>query len=177
MTRMRKHIGFPKHLKNVWKRWSKCAKSSMAIVRLPADFKEFLQLLNSHQVEYLLVGGYAVGYHGYPRATADMDIWVALHPANARRLVTVLKEFGFDVPELSDDLFLKEDQVIRMGLPPVKIEIITTASGVQFDECYAERVVDEIDGVEVNLIDLEHLKINKKASGRHKDLNDLENLP
>jgi hypothetical protein len=115
--------------------------------------------------------------HGYPRATADMDIWVALHPVNAGKLVAVLKEFGFDVPELSDDLFLKEEQVIRMGLPPVKIEIVTTASGVQFDECYAERVVDEIDGVEVNLIDLEHLKVNKRASGRYKDLNDLENLP
>ncbi len=149
----------------------------MATVHLPPDFKEFLQLLNSHQVRYLLVGGYAVGYHGYPRATADMDIWIALHPTNAKSIVAVLKAFGFDLPGLSADLFLKEHQVIRMGVPPVKIEIITTISGVTFEECYAERVTDTLDGVEVNLINLKHLKANKKASGRHKDLNDLENLP
>jgi hypothetical protein len=149
----------------------------MATVRLPPDFKEFLQLLNSHQVEYLLIGGYAVGYHGYPRATADMDIWIAMHTKNAEKIVAVLREFGFDVPALSVDLFLKEGQIIRMGVPPVKIDIATTISGVDFEECYAERVVDVLDEVEVNLIGLKHLKINKKASGRHKDLNDLENLP
>jgi hypothetical protein len=125
----------------------------------------------------LLIGGYAVGYHGYPRATADMDVWIAIHPQNAEKIVAVLKEFGFDLPELSADLFLKEDQIIRMGVPPVKIEIATTISGVTFEECYTERVVDVLDGVQVNLIDLKHLKINKKASGSHKDLNDLENLP
>jgi hypothetical protein len=149
----------------------------MATIHLPPDFKEFLQLLNAYQVEYLLIGGYAVGYHGYPRATADMDIWIALHPTNARNVVAVLKAFGFDAPDLSADLFLKENQIIRMGVPPIKIKIITTISGVTFDECYAERVADILDGVEVNLISLKHLKVNKKASGRHKDLNDLENLP
>ena len=149
----------------------------MATVHLPPDFKDFLRLLNAHQVEYLLVGGYAVGYHGYPRATADMDIWVAISPKNADKLAVVLKAFGFDVPELSADLFLEENQIIRMGVPPVRIEIITTASGVTFEDCYAERVADELDGIEVNLISLEHLKINKRASGRHKDLNDLEHLP
>lgn len=149
----------------------------MATIRLPLDFQEFLQLLNAHHVEYLLIGGYAVGYYGYPRATADMDVWIAMHPHNAEKLVTVLKEFGFDLPELSADLFLKENQIIRMGVPPVKIDIATTISGVTFEECYAERVVDVLDGVAVNLIDLKHLKINKKASGRYKDLNDLENLP
>ena len=149
----------------------------MATIRLPPDFREFLQLLNSHQVEYLLIGGYAVGYHGYPRATADMDIWIAIHPQNAERVVAALKEFGFDVPELSVELFLKEDQIVRMGVPPVKIDIATTISGVTFDECYAERVVDILDGVEVNIISLKHLKTNKKASGRLRDLIDLENLP
>src|SRR3972149_7538003 len=149
----------------------------MATIHLPPDFKEFLQLLNAHHVEYLLIGGYAVGYHGYPRATADMDVWIAIHPHNAEKIVTVLKEFGFDLPELSADLFLTEHQIIRMGVPPVRIEITTTISGVTFEECYAERVVDVLDGVEVNLIDLKHLKINKKARGRPKRLNDLENLP
>lgn len=149
----------------------------MATVHLPPDFKDFLRLLNAHQVEYLLVGGYAVGYHGYPRAIADMDIWVAISPKNADRLVAVFKAFGFDVPELSADLFLKENQIICMGVPPVRIEIITTASGVTFEDCFAERVTDELDGIGVNLIGLEHLKVNKRASGRHKDLNDPEHLP
>jgi predicted nucleotidyltransferase len=149
----------------------------MAIIHLPPDFKDFLRLLNDHQVKYLLVGGYAVGYYGYPRATADMDIWVAIHSQNADKLVSVLKEFGFDFPELSAELFLKKDQIIRMGVPPIRIEIITTISGVTFDECYSELLEETLDGVKVNLISLEHLKINKKASGRHKDLNDLENLP
>jgi predicted nucleotidyltransferase len=149
----------------------------MATIHLPSDFKEFLQLLNTHQVEYLLIGGYAVGYHGYPRATADIDVWIAMHRTNAEKVVAVLKEFGFDVPELSVDLFLKENQIIRMGVPPLRLEIVTTISGVNFQECYAERVVDVLDGVEVHVISLNHLKVNKRASGRHKDLDDLENLP
>ena len=149
----------------------------MATVHLPPDFKEFLQLLNSHKVEYLLIGGYAVGYHGYPRATADMDVWIAMHPQNAEKVVAALKEFGFDVPKLSVELFLKENQIICMGVPPVKVDIATTISGVTFDECYAERVVDILDDVEVNIISRKHLKANKKASGRLKDLADLENLP
>jgi len=149
----------------------------MATVNLPPDFREFLKLLNAHQVEYLLIGGYAVAYHGYPRATADMDIWIAIHPHNAQRIVAALKEFGFDLPELTPELFLKEGQIIRMGVPPVRIEIATTISGVDFAECYTARVVDVLDEDEVNLINLAHLKANKKAAGRYKDLNDLENLP
>ncbi len=149
----------------------------MATIHLPPDFKEFLKLINAHQVEYLLIGGYAVSYHGYPRATVDMDIWIAMHPANSERIVSVLKEFGFDLPELSPELFLKEWQIIRLGVPPVRIELAMTVSGVNFNECYAERVADILDGVKVNLISLRHLKINKKASGRHQDLADLENLP
>jgi hypothetical protein len=136
-----------------------------------------LKLLNAHQVEYLLIGGYAVGYHGYPRATVDMDIWISMHPDNANRMVAVLKEFGFDPPDLSPDMFLKEWQIIRLGVPPVRIEIATTISGVNFSECYAERLTDVLDGVEVKLISLKHIKANKKASGRHQDLADLENLP
>jgi hypothetical protein len=149
----------------------------MATIHLPLDFREFLQLLNSHQVEYLLIGGYAVSYYGYPRATVDMDIWVAISPNNATKIVDVLREFGFNVPELSDSLFLQENKVIRMGVPPMRLEVLTTISGVDFATCYAHRTIDVIDGVELNIISLEHLKQNKKASGRYKDLNDLENLP
>ncbi len=149
----------------------------MATIHLPRDFKEFLRLLNAHEVEYLLIGGYAVNYHGYPRATADMDIWIAVHPANADRVVAALKEFGFDPPDLSPELFLRPWQIIRLGMPPVRIEIATTISGVDFSECYAERVEDILDGIPVNLISLGDLKRNKKASGRHQDLADLEHLP
>ena len=88
----------------------------------------------------------------------------------------VLQEFGFGVEELTPDLFLEEEQIIRMGVPPVRIEILTTISGVSFEECYAARQMDVLDGIDVNLISLDHLKVNKKASGRYKDLNDLENL-
>jgi len=148
----------------------------MVMTQLPQDFKEFLKLLTLHEVKYLLIGGYAVSYHGYLRATADMDLWIAIEPQNAEKLVTVLREFGFGVPELTPDLFLNKDKVIRMGLPPLRIEILTTISGVDFDECYSERIVGIIDGVEVNIISLKHLKINKKASGRYKDFDDLEHL-
>ena len=149
----------------------------MATILLPPDFKDFLQLLNSEKVEYLLVGGYAVGYYGYPRATGDMDIWVAATRDNAERIARVLREFGFAAETVSPELFLEEGRVVRMGVPPMRIELLTGASGVDFQQCYADRKVDIIDGVEVSLISLEHLKLNKKAAARAKDLDDLENLP
>ena len=148
----------------------------MAMIQLPSDFKEFLKLLNSHRVEYLLIGGYAVGYHGYPRATGDMDLWVAIRQNNAEKLVVALREFGLNAPQLSADIFLQENQIIRMGVPPMRIELLTTISGVDFDSCYSERIVDVIDSVEVHIINLEHLKQNKQASGRYKDLDDLQYL-
>ena len=146
-------------------------------ISLPNDFKEFLTLLNAHGVEYLLIGGYAVGYYGFPRATNDMDIWIAVGKANAERVVAVVKEFGFETPALNASLFLVEKNVVRMGNPPMRIELLTTIDGVQFADCYPEKIVEMIDGIEVNIISLSHLKINKKAAGRHKDLGDLENLP
>ncbi len=148
----------------------------MATLVLPKDFREFFQSLNSHKVKYLLIGGYAVGYYGYPRFTADIDVWVAIHPDNAQRLVTAIKEFGFDASKLSTKLFLQKNKVIRMGLPPMRIEILTSISGVHFDSCYKQRKREMIDGIVVPLISLQHLKTNKKASGRLKDLNDLQNL-
>ena len=144
---------------------------------LPPDFKEFLKLLNDKNIKYLLIGGYAVGYHGYPRATNDMDIWIAINPKTAKQMVAALKEFGFDTSLLSEELFLKENSIVRMGIAPIRIEILTTISGVNFEECFKQRLVDEIDGVKINIIGLKQLKINKKASGRHKDLDDYENLP
>ncbi len=148
----------------------------MATIPLPPDFSAFLKLLSEHEVRYLLIGGYAVGYHGYVRATADMDVWVPRERANAERLVAALQEFGFDVPGLRAELFMNEDQVIRMGVPPMRIEIGTSISGVEFDGCYAKRVVEEWDDVEVSIISFSKLKENKRASGRLKDLTDLEHL-
>jgi hypothetical protein len=145
-------------------------------LRLPPDFKEFLSLLNEQGVRYLLIGGYAVGYHGYPRATGDMDIWVAREPENADRIVEVIRRFGFDLPELTPDLFLEGKRIVRMGRPPLRLEILTDISGVTFNECYSQRVTDTIDGVQVHLINLDQLKQNKLASGRPKDLSDLDNL-
>ena len=119
----------------------------MATIQLAPDFKEFLRLMNSRQVKYLVVGGYAVGYHGYPRTTGDLDIWVGVDPANAVRLLDVLKEFGFPAQELSVESLTAENQVIRMGIPPVRIELLTTISGAGFEECYSQRTVDTVDGV------------------------------
>lgn len=149
----------------------------MATIHLPPDFKEFFQLLNSKGVDYLVIGGYAVAYHGYPRATGDIDIWIAINPQNAKKAIEAIKEFGFNDPNLTEDIFLREEQVIRMGVPPLRIEVLTSISGVDFKSCYANRVVETIDNIEISLISLKHLKQNKKASGRYKDLNDLENLP
>lgn len=149
----------------------------MDTTQLPPHSKEFLRLLTSHNVDYLLVGGYAVGYHGFPRATIDIDIWIDRADANADRVVRMLEEFGFSDAGLERDWFLMPDKVFRMGMPPNRIEILTGISGVDFSDCYTRAIRSEIDGVPVNIIALEDLKANKKASGRHKDLEDLEQLP
>ena len=148
----------------------------MATTTIPRDFREFLKLLEDEQVEYLLIGGYAVGYYGYPRAAADIDIWIAVNPANAEKTVKALKRFGMATPDLTVDLFLDKGKIIRMGVPPLRLEIQTEISGVDFDSCYTRRHRVKIGNLEVNLIDLKDLKINKRASGRHKDLEDLEHL-
>jgi len=146
------------------------------MIKLPPDFSEFLKLLNSKQVEYLIIGGWAVGYYGYPRATGDLDVWISRTEENAVKLVGVLKEFGFDVPNLSSELFKKGNQVTRLGLPPMRIEILTTISGVSFDECFRNRETIIIDEVKINMIGLEDLKKNKSSAKRYKDLDDFENL-
>lgn len=149
----------------------------MATTRLPSDFAEFLRSLRSSGVEYLLVGGYAVGLYGYPRATADIDVWIKRSPENAARVVAAIRAFGFDVPALSTELLLKPGQVVRMGLPPLRIEVLTSVSGVEFEECWSSREEMLLDGVPVWLPSLEDLRRNKAASGRPKDLEDLRHLP
>ena len=141
---------------------------------LTNDFKEFLQFLNDHGVEYLVIGGHAVGY---PRATNDLDVWVAVNEANATRLVDALRAFGFAMPDVTPSLFLRADRIIRMGVAPNRIEIQTGIDGVEFADCYPRRIATELDGVQVFFIGLADLKANKRASGRNKDLADLDELP
>ncbi len=143
---------------------------------LPEDFKEFLRLLQEADVQYLLIGGYAVGFHGYPRTTADIDIWVAIDPANASKLLAVFHQFGMRDPSLTTALLQEPGKIIRMGIPPMRIEVLTEIDGVTFADCYAERISTVIDGQNVQIISRAHLRTNKKASGSHKDLDDLEHL-
>ena len=146
------------------------------MIRLPKDFKELLQLLNSKKTEYLVVGGYAVALYGYPRATGDMDIWIAISKDNAHKTVEALREFGFNTAALKEELFLEKEKNIRLGNPPLRIEILTSIDGVEFTECYANRKTVIIDDLNIDFISLEDLKKNKKASGRYQDLADLEHL-
>ncbi len=143
---------------------------------LNQDFKEFIESLNANQVRYLVVGGYAVALHGYPRYTKDLDIWIESIPENAARLVLALDAFGFGSLGLQAQDFLEPDQIIQLGYPPNRVDLLTSVPGVQFDPCYDARVEVSIEGVNVNFIDLENLKKNKKASGRLQDLADLEKL-
>lgn len=145
-------------------------------MQLPPDFKEFLQLLRCEGVEYLLVGGYAVGYYGYPRSTGDLDVWVGAGPGNADALIRVLRKFGFSADSLSVEMFLSENRIIRLGVPPLQIDLLTAVSGVDFSQCHVQRSVAVIDDVEVDLINLDDLKVNKRAIGRAKDLDDLQHL-
>ncbi len=149
----------------------------MAIPALARDFKEFLKSLDSNRVEYLLIGGYAVGIYGYVRATNDLDIWVNISEENAARIECALREFGFGGPGLSSELFLTPNNVVRMGVPPIRVEILTSVSGVDFESCYAERQTVQIEEISVPVISLACLRRNKAASGRARDLADLENLP
>ena len=146
------------------------------MTRLPKDFRDFLQLLSEHDVRYLLIGGYAVGYYGYPRATADIDIWIEPNKNSAEKIVRVLSDFGFDQNNLSEEFFLQKDKIVRLGNPPLRIEILMSISGVDFTSCYNERVEDNISGIPVKIISLENLKTNKRVANRYKDLDDLEKL-
>ena len=143
---------------------------------LHPDFREFIQLLNDHSVRYLVVGGYAVALHGHPRYTKDLDIWVEADSENINRLLSALKAFGFGSLEQNVEDFLDPDTVVQLGRPPQRIDLLTELDGVAFDDSYATREEVPIENVSVSFIGLEQLRKNKKASGRHQDLADLEHL-
>jgi hypothetical protein len=123
-----------------------------------------------------MVGGHAVSYHGHPRSTGDLDIWVEISEDNAENLVKSIKEFGFDLPDLTVDLFLEEHRIARMGYPPLRINILTSISGVEFSSCYERKVVIEIDDFIVNILNFDDLIKNKSSTNRFKDNDDIENL-
>jgi hypothetical protein len=131
---------------------------------LSQDFKEFIELLNKHNVRYLIIGGYAVALHGHPRYTKDLDIWIEMEPANADRLIDALTDFGFGSVGLSQNDFVTPDQVIQLGYPPNRIDLITTPDGIDFETCYKSKL--EIQLVKQPLI----LLISKTLSGTKKHL-------
>lgn len=146
------------------------------MAKLQADLKEFIDLLNSRGVEYLIVGGHAVAFHGYPRFTGDIDVFIRITPANAQRLIAVLHDFGFGTLNISDRDLLQPKRVLRLGHPPNQIDILTSISGVDFDAAWTTRVESRMDNQPVIIIGWDELLRNKKASGREKDLADVAKL-
>ncbi|GAA3999750.1 nucleotidyl transferase AbiEii/AbiGii toxin family protein [Hymenobacter fastidiosus] len=142
---------------------------------LDQDYKEFIELLNAHEVRYLVVGGYAVAYHGFVRYTADIDVWVEVAPENAARLVRVMRDFGFGSLYKEAD-FLEPGGIIQLGVAPVRIDILNEIDGVRFADCYAACETTTWDGVAINFISLADLRKNKASTGRLKDQLDLKNL-
>ncbi|NBC18541.1 MAG: hypothetical protein GVY18_14640 [Bacteroidetes bacterium] len=140
------------------------------------DFREFAACLNAREVRYLIVGGYAVAFHGHPRYTKDLDVWIERTPENVRKLLRALDDFGFGSVGLGADDFLEPDQIIQLGYPPLRIDLLTSLDGVTFEVCYKNRQTLDVDEVRLFFIGLECLRSNKRASGRHQDLADLENL-
>lgn len=147
----------------------------MDTTRLPPDFREFLKLFLSHEVRFLIIGGYAVNSYGYIRNTGDLDVWIEPTPGNRQRAVQALREFAF--PSAPGALLDNPSEMLRMGMPPLRIEILQSISGVTFDACWPNRVTFEDGDISVPMISLQDLKANKRATGRSKDQLDVENLP
>jgi len=146
----------------------------MGMKRLPDDFKEFILCLNSNNVRYLLVGGWAVGMYGNPRATKDIDFLVAIDSDNLANLQKALLTFG--APPVDIERFKEKGNVIRMGSSPIMIDIINDADGIDMDECYTRRKIMNIEDVDISIISVSDLIKNKKASGRSMDIADAERL-
>ena len=160
-----------------YERWTNCAPfTSKAMLLLEnKDFREFIELLNSHEVKFLIVGGHAVTFHGYPRFTGDLDIWVAIDSANALRVEKVLKDFGFGSIFSKED-FSKEGYAIQLGRPPYRIDILTSIDAASFESAYQQRQLVQADSLELPFIGLSDLLANKRAAGRPQDLLDVAKL-
>jgi len=149
----------------------------MAKIKLAADFNDFLKLCLRNEVRFLVIGGYAVIHHSRPRYTGDLDIWIEASDENAQRVVNVLQEFGFPANAVSIEMITEGKKIIRMGFEPMRLELFTSIPGVEFGSWYEHRELVAIGRMRVPFIGLEDLKINKLASGRPKDLQDIEELP
>lgn len=146
------------------------------MAKLQADLKEFIELLNSHSVEYLIVGGHAVAFHGHPRFTGDIDFFIRATPSNVQRLLAVLNDFGFGSLGITDRDLLEPKRIVQLGRPPNRIDLLTSISGVDFDSAWESRIDSIMDDQRVIMIGWNELLRNKKAAGRQKDLADVEEL-
>ena len=146
------------------------------MIPIPRDFRDFIGLLNARRVKYLIVGGYAVAFHGYPRATGDLGVFIKCSRRNAAAMVEVFRRFGFTDDKMGPEFFMDKGEVVRLGREPLKLEILNDISGVTFAECYRRRVRARIEGLHINFIDLPELIRNKRATGRDKDKLDVRNL-
>ena len=140
------------------------------------DFEEFLALLNKHEVEFLIVGGYALAFHGAPRFTGDIDVFVKADRSNAERMLEVLADFGFGSLDIAKEDFLRPNNIIQLGVPPVRIDLITSISGVTWEDANESKDEGLFGNVSVSFISKQQFINNKRASGRKKDLADLESL-
>jgi hypothetical protein len=143
---------------------------------VPSDFSELLESFNVHEVEYLVVGGFALAFHGAPRFTGDLDLLVRPDPTNARKVLSALTTFGFGDLGLTVDDFIRDDSVVQLGVPPVRVDLLTSISGVRWEEAYRHRTDGELGGVAVAFIGRAEFVANKRSTGRAKDLADLEAL-
>lgn len=145
-------------------------------MEIDQDFREFIELLNAHKVKYLVVGGYAVNYHGYPRYTKDIDLWIWLTKENINKLLAAINEFGFSSLGLNADDFNSPDNIVQLGYEPYRIDLLVDVDGVDFETCYERRSDVEADGTPIHYLGLSDLIDAKKASGRLQDLADAEQL-
>lgn len=145
-------------------------------VPLNADLRDFLSLCVRHELRFLVIGGHAVAAHGHPRFTKDLDIWIWVDPENAARMVRVLDEFGFASAGLTEADFTDAGDIVQLGYPPNRIDILTSIPGVEFEPCWERRVIGELDDVEVPFIGYSDLERNKLATGRDRDLGDVDDL-
>ena len=140
------------------------------------DFRELLALFNEHKVEYVIVGGYALAFHGAPRYTGDIDILIHPDTANAHRILAALDEFGFGSVDLKAADFQKQGNVIQLGVPPVRVDIITSLTGISWEDACAGKAHGKYGDISVHYIGREQFIANKRAVGRKKDLADIEAL-
>ncbi|MEO6695603.1 MAG: nucleotidyltransferase [Ignavibacteria bacterium] len=144
--------------------------------KLHPDYKEFIQLLNENKVDYLIVGAFAMAFHGHPRNTGDIDVWINNKEQNAIKIYKTIIDFGFPSDELTVKDFTSKDLIFQMGYPPVRIDVLTSIEALNFEECFLKKEIKNFDDLAISFLSLEDLKINKKAVGRKKDLADLEVL-